>query len=60
MQLTCFRHSAIEIAEEYLQEQNVVFSKRQWTSTSARNSIVWQEGKTDNRKIDVKRKQLEG
>ncbi|KAI9867422.1 MAG: hypothetical protein M1813_008980 [Trichoglossum hirsutum] len=60
MQLTCFRRTAIEVAEEYLQEQNVVFSKRQWTSTPARDSTAWREGKTDSRKIDVKRRRLEG
>jgi hypothetical protein len=57
-QLTVFRNTAKQTAEDFVREQNVKLYKKA-NRSRVRDMEEWKNGKRDSRKIDIRRRRLE-
>ena len=58
--LVRFRRSAQRVADEYLKAQTLKLKKTPKRSRSIRNPDAYRQGKEDSKRIDVKRRRIEG
>lgn len=59
-QLRMFSANATKIAEDYLEEQEVTFSKKKVKQTEVKDKEAYKQGTVDGKTIDVRGKKIEG
>lgn len=60
MQLTTLRATASRIADDYLKDKGIKLSRRTSNYSDIRDWTAYQQGTRDGKKIDVRRKRIEG